>query len=239
MFQLNLLLIMFVALLYSGASAGEGKIATPEGMKAFPGLKALHLKNENVTLYYDPKNSEVLSAKHPDENDGIYISRPLRTQLLGIGKGYFTIDCDSGGSWDPSCTVLQESNGKLNEVIKIPGLRFAFPGNGNIYVEGHNNTMFNVRQKYEWHDGSFFAIKQPFKYVGLDTTTRESVEIFTTQDYKQIIAVLPKGSSISVVLNQGEHYLVKTPFGLLGWVKIRDGALQEGSPIVGVYYAGD
>ncbi len=243
MSRLSPLLFMFFSLLYAGTSAGEGKKAALEGMEAFPGLKMLGLKNEGVTLYYDPKNSEVLNVKHPNADDlgegGIYISRPLRTQLLGTGKGYFTIDCDSGGSWDPGCTVLQESNGKLNEVIRIPGLRFAFPGNGNIYVEGHNNTMFNVRQKYEWRDGSFSAVKQPFNYVGLDTTTREPIDIFTTQDYKQIVAALPKGSSISVVLNQGEHYLVKTPFGLLGWVRIRCCAMQEASPIVGIYYAGD
>lgn len=237
------LLLSFSILLHAGTSAGADKISIPHGMTACPGLKALQLKNEDITLYYDPGKSKVLSGAHPEAKNyyegGIFISRPLRTQLLGPGKGYFTIDCDSGGSWDPGCTLLQETNGKLKKVIDIQGLRFSFPGNGSIYVDGHNNTMFNVRKKYEWRDDTFVEIKQPFNFVGLETTTKDAVEIFTSQDYKQIVAALPKGSAISIVLNEGEHYLVKTPFGLLGWIKIRDGASQEESPIMGIYYAGD
>lgn len=243
MLRLWLLLLVSISLFHAGTSAGAEKTHLPQTGAIFPGLKALHLKNEDVTLYFDPLKSKVLNAEHPDAKDygegGIYISRPLRTQLLGTGKGYFTIDCDSGGSWDPGCTILQETNGKLKKVIHIQGLHFAFPGNGNIYVDGHNNTMFNARRKYEWRDNTFVEIKQPFYFVGLETTTQSTIEIFTSQDYKQVVAALPKGSVISVVLNEGEHYLVKTPFGLVGWVRIRDGASQEESPIMGIYYAGD
>ncbi|GBG13348.1 sorbosone dehydrogenase [Novimethylophilus kurashikiensis] len=225
-----------------GISACKNQ-ATAEGVETFPGLRALHIKNADVTLYYDPKISTVLSGNHPEaknyEEAGVFISRPLRTQLLGLGKGFFTIDCDSGGSWDPGCTFLLENEGKLKKVFQTLGLRFALPGNGNIYVEGHNDTMFNVRKKYGWHDGKCIEIKQPFNFVGLDTTTREPIELFSSQEYKQIVATLPKGSPVTVLLNEGEHYLVKTPFGLLGWVKIRDGVQQAESPIAGIYFAGD
>lgn len=154
-------------------------------------------------------------------------------------KGYFTIDCDYGLSADPNCTFFQEINGKLKKVIQLQGLHFAFPGNGNIYVDGHTNTMFDVRQKYEWHNGSFSLVKQPVNFVGLNATTRVSISLFSTQEYKQSVATLPKDSAILVVINEGEHYLVKSPFGLVGWVRIPNGAEQKDSPIDGIFYAGD
>ncbi len=240
--RFDFLLLLVLVLLLGGTSLAADKVKTQEGMASFPGLKALHLKNEDVTLYYNPKNSQILSGKHPDvenyDKSGVYISRPLRTELLGQGKGHFTIDCDSGGSWDPGCTILQDDNGKLKEIIHIMGLHFAFPGNGNIYVEGHNDTMFNVRKKFEWRDGSFVEVKQPYNYVGLNTTTRESIQIFSSQEYNQTVASLPKGSSVTVLLNEGKDYLIKTPFGLLGWIKIQESS-QEDTPIWGIFWNGD
>jgi hypothetical protein len=230
---------IFVVCLIALALEANGQ----ETLDAFPGLQPLHLKDVGVTLYYDPKLSQVLNGVYPDadtyDKAGVFVSRPLRTRLLGANQGYFTIDCDSGGSWDPSCTFLQEDNGKLKPVAHIDGLRFVLPGNGNIYVDGHNDTMFNVRKKYEWRSGSFLEMKQPFRYVGIDSTIRENIKIYSSRDYKDVVATLPKDARVSVILNEGEDYLLKTPFGLLGWLRIPDGTAQEDSPIIGIYFAGD
>lgn len=51
-------------------------------------------------------------------------------------------------------------------------------------------------------------------------------------------AVLPKGSTVTVLVNKGDNYLIKTPFGLLGWLKIKGGS-QEDTPILGIYWRGD
>jgi hypothetical protein len=41
------------------------------------------------------------------------------------------------------------------------------------------------------------------------------------------------------VLNEGEDwYLIKTPFGLVGWLKIEDFS-QEADTIEGLYFRGD
>lgn len=240
--NLKMLPLIFAFFLHSGGSTCEELTRPKDGIESFPDLRQLHLKNEGVTLYYSADFSEILKGEHPDAKDymegGIYLSRPIRTQLLGPGKGFFTVDCDSGGSEDPSCAFLKEDNGKFKEVARIPGLRFVLPGNGNIYADGHNNTMFNVRRKFVWHEGAFIEIKQPFLYVGLDTTTRKAIDIYSAQDHKQVVASLPKGAALSVVLNQGEQYLVKTPFGLLGWIQIKEG-MQDQSPVVGIFNAGD
>lgn len=236
-----LLLTVVIAPVSLAFGAGPG---TPPGeMPAFPRLALLHLKHEDVALYYDPANSEVLTAKHPDaarhDEAGVAVSRALRTQLLGKGKGHFVIDADSGGSWDPGITVLQEKDGLLKPLLHIRGLRFALPGNGAIYVDGHNNTMFDVRRKYEWHDGTFVETRQPFRYVGLDTVTQSAIDLFSSRKYTRVIASLPKGAPVSVLLNRGSDYLVKTSFGLLGWIRIREGIQREESPIQGIYFEGD
>lgn len=244
MSKLSLLLLALLSFLHTEIFAGEPKIPVPEAMKAFPNLRFLYVERVGVMLYYDPKLSELLNVKLPNDEiyaqSGISISRPLRTQLLGPGKGYFTIDCDSGPTDGTSgCTIFQEAGTQLKEITTIRGLQFAFPGNGSLYVEGHNNDMFSAKNKYEWHDGTFVVVKQPFQYVGLTTTTRVALNIFSTQNYKQVVASLPKDSTITVILNEGNHYLVKTPFGLLGWVKITNGTSYENSPILGIYFSGD
>ena len=243
MLRLVCIVVGAISLFYTGVLSGVEEFPDANEMAAFPGLQQLRLKNEDITLYYDPALSQVLNDAHPEAtihaNEGISVSRPLRTQLLGDGKGYFTIDCDAGESQDPGCNIQLERNGKLEPVIHIPGLRFYFPGNGNIYVSGHNNTMFNARKKYQWRNGTFVEVRQPYSFVGLETTTKTAIEIFSSQDLKQVVASLPKESPVSVVLNEGEHYLLKTPFGLLGWIKIPVGASQDESPIVGIYFAGD
>lgn len=214
-----------------------------DGMNAFPALKTMELKDIGVTLHYSSDKSQVLTVPHPDAKDlnegGIYIARPLRVQLLGENKSSFIIDCDSGGSADPSCSVLQEAGSQLKKLLTIFGVRFAFPGNGSIYVDGHSNTMFNARRKFEWRNGSFVETPQPFRYVGLDTTTRTAITLYAKTDYKQPVASLPQDTAVTVLLNDGTAYLLKTPFGLVGWIRIAEGVIQENSPINGIYYAGD
>lgn len=232
---------LFTILLFlSGTTVLAGEA---DGMLAFPTLKLMKLEQVGVTLFYTAERSEVLAAPHPEAKDlnegGIYVARPLRTRLLTDMRATFIIDCDSGGSADPSCTVFQESVNQLKKLVTIPGVRFAFPGNGSIYVDGHSNTMFNVRKKFEWRNGSFVETLQPFRYVGLDTTTRSAITLYAKIDLKQPVANLPPDSSVSVLLNEGNHYLLKTPFGLVGWIRIDDGSTQEKSPINGIYYAGD
>lgn len=213
-----------------------------ESASGFSDLQSLTLKDVGITLHYNVGLSELLDSKpYNAGNDSEYTSlayRPLRTQILGAGKWYFTIECDNGPSGDDHCTFLQEDNGELKSVANIDGVDFTFPGNGNIYVNGHNDTMFDVRKKYEWRNGSFSETKQPFYYVGLDTTTREKLEIFSAKDNKDVVATLPKGTRLTVILNEEEYYLIKTTFGLLGWVRISE-CPQEQSPIVGIYFAGD
>jgi len=211
------------------ALAAQPSLDAADG--SFPALKRLSTEL-GFTLYYNPKLSEVLGSPHPDsaamEESGVEIERPLRTQLNGDHQ-WFTIDCDNGPSADLSCTIFRETPQGLNKVATLGGERFIFPGNGVLYTDGKNDERFDVRRKYTWHDGKLTEVKQPFYYVGLDSRTLVDLDIYSSKDFRQPVAHLPKGTTVTVLLNEvvdkgNDEYdvgncLVKTPFGLVGWVR--------------------
>lgn len=208
----------------------------------FPQLKTKSIEDiGGEKVYFDPKLTELLNGKHPQEKEydeaGAIVTRVLRSELLGKGKGYFIVDCDSGPSGDPSCTFTRDGEEKGTN---ISGLNFILPGNGNIYATGHINTMFNERKKYEWRAGQFVEVKQPYHYVGLDSTTNRAIQIYDSRQYKKSVASLPANSPVTVLINEDDDYLVKTPFGLVGWIRISsEESSQENTPIKGIYFSGD
>jgi hypothetical protein len=229
--------------------------------RVFPGLKSVSAPNAGVTIFYAPSLTTILSGEAAtikiwDGEDTA--DRPIRTQLLGAGKGYFTVQCDAGPSGDPNCQFIQDlPSGDTRDVpikpadsknsrLALFGLRFILPGNGIIYVDGHMDTTFNERHKFEWKDGVFVEVKQPFLYVGLDSTTITSVILYTERDYQHPVAQLPANSPVKVLLNVSgtDDYLLRTPFGIVGWTKIPPGGqTAEGEPIAtvinGIYFRGD
>lgn len=201
----------------------------PSVERAFPALKKLET-DVGISLYYAPATSQVLSAPHPDLDaaDGIALRRPLRTQL-SADSGWFTIDCDSGPSDDPSCTFQQETTTGLKLIRQITGQGFVMPGNGAVYVFGRADKMFDQRHKFEWQSGKLQETQQPFYYVGLESTALQALQLLEKPGSGKLIASIPKGAKVTVLLNQfapesadapaSENYLVKTEFGLVGWIK--------------------
>ena len=98
--------------------------------------------------------------------------------------------------------------------------------------------MFNKMRKYTLTANVINEVKQPYYYVGLNTETTKSIKIFSSKRLENVVASLPKNSPIEVVINEDEFYLIKTSFGLIGWVKIPECIISD-TPIKGLYYAGD
>lgn len=98
--------------------------------------------------------------------------------------------------------------------------------------------MFNYREKYELKGGELVAVKQPFWSVGLDTTALAAITIYSDKSLTSPVATIPKGGSLSVILNEDKFYLIKTPFGLLGWIEYNYPEIEQG-PIKGLFFNGD
>ena len=85
-------------------------------------------------------------------------------------------------------------------------------------------------------------MKQPFYWVGLESKAKKDLVLYSGKDGKETVARLPKGSALTVVMTEGGEgeswYLIKTPFGLVGWLKVEGGS-QEADTIEGLYFQGE
>jgi hypothetical protein len=71
----------------------------------------------------------------------------------------------------------------------------------------------------------------------LESKTTQEVRLYGDPSQIQLVATIAKGSHVLVLINKDENYLLKTEFGLLGWIRIRNGTYE--TPIEGIYFAGD
>ena len=68
---------------------------------------------------------------------------------------------------------------------------------------------------------------------------KASLKLSATKDGGEIIANIPARDALQAVLRDGEHLLIKTNFGLVGWWKMKTDVMPDNAEIEGIYYAGD
>lgn len=187
-----------------------------------------------VSILYDDNLTELIQKTDP-ETGAIEV---LKTKISRFAHLDYIVEFDPGPSEDPSFTFYCLENNDKKPIITIPGERLIIPGNGNVYVSGRSNNMFLKRQKFKLSNNMLEEVEQPAYYVGLKTKVLKTIELFADIEQTKRVAVLPKNHEVEVILNQGEYYLLKTPFGLLGWIRI--GSFDITEPILeGIFYAGD
>ncbi len=134
--------------------------------------------------------------------------------------------------YDPKTKGLIQSFSALNIVVE---------GNGTLYTSGHLNE-FNVRRKYSFNGKAFVEDKQPFYYVGLKSVTLNEVKIYGDKQLSKLIAVLPKGREIEVLVAEEPYgnkmYLVRTGFGLTGWAPLKVDQYKS-VDVEGLFYNND
>jgi hypothetical protein len=146
-----------------------------------------------------------------------------------------------GLSVDP-LFIISKKNGKI--VGRVAALEFYINNNGIIYSAGHTNNMFNQRQKFQLTQDTLLEIRQPFYYVGLKSKTTSPLTLYQSKTGDEIIAQLPKDYEVEILLCDTEknksqkYYLVKTDFGLIGWLRLTSDATYD-TPIEGLRFAGD
>lgn len=218
----------------------------------FPDLAVLDLKNEGVRIRYPagkaarPAKAAAYLANY--EEAGVYASQPLRLDI-GHGLPAATLTCDSGPSNDPMCRLLTDAEDPSTTIFEAPGKEFTFLANGEIYVSGHTDSMYDHRRLFR-HDGRrYVEAEQPFRHVGIEGKTTAPLVVTSRRggDPGRPLVTLDAGTPLTILLNAADgdgedganpDYLVKTREGLVGWARIP--ARPDGRTLVeGLFYAGD
>jgi len=220
--------------------------------QSFENLSEIKLPNSDKTsIKYDPTISYIIVKQYKeldsdynntfplDEADGCYEDSwiILKTKLDRKTDKYYYITfliC-------PETEFYIYEEGNKEPTDKLFALNLVIPGNGAVYTSGHMGN-FDVRQKFEFTNGKFLEVKQPYYYVGLKSKTLNTINIYQTKDCKKLIATLPKNHEIEILLTDESFtpsfYLVRTSFGLVGWAKLRAGQ-HESIDVEGLFYNND
>jgi hypothetical protein len=156
-------------------------------------------------------------------------------------KDSFDILYSPGVSDDP-VFIISNKNGKT--IGSVNCLEFYITNSGIIYTAGHTNNMFNKRQKFQLTPDTLIEIKQPYYYVGLKSKTLSPLTLYANKTGNDIVAQLPKDYQIEILLcdegynDSDMQFLVKTEFGLVGWLRLKSNYEYE-TPIEGLFYRGD
>ena len=144
-----------------------------------------------------------------------------------------------GPSDDPQLII--EYNTKI--ILTADGEKFHFRGK-SLFVEGNSNNLFNKKRKFIFENGKFNEVRQPLYFVGIKGKLKRNIKIYETKSLKSTVANLPKNYPIEIVMAEFsendliEYFLVKTKFGLMGWLKIEIDD-ENGGLIDSFYFHGD
>ena len=216
-------------------------LVAQEGSPAMPSLAVFEMSDEyhgHIRVYYCADLARVVNTKVASKYFEImgYNVRMIETKLAPTDSVSYTIDFTSGASDDPMFIIFRNTPTGLIELRSIGGTEISLPGDGAFYVSGHTNNMFDMHRKFTAMNGEITEVKQPFYYVGMKSFAKEEVIIYTDTTQVDMVAVIPVGTEIEVILNVGSNYLIKAPFDLTGWMKV---ALAQETPLQGIYYKGD
>lgn len=229
-------------------------------------LSKLHveLPFASALIHCNPALSVVLMQEldRADHPDGAL--RALQTRIDASATDIHVIDFDQGPSIDPRFIVHRKEDRRLVRIAELPGTELTVPGDGSILVSGIADDEFDRLRKYVLAGRTIREVVQPFYHVGITTTNTRPLDLYADLNQNDIVEHLPSGSVVEVVLAratypeesaeegpvpgsrlepvglpwpQGYDYLVKSPRGLMGWV--RGGGLCGEELLRGICFHGD
>ena len=206
--------------------------------QSFSFLSTLEV-DRDIYIHYNSNLTTVINNKKLIEEIDTHEIRAIKTKIDSKKDEYYYVDYFPGLSADPTFTIYKELPDTTIRIESFSGTDIYMPGNGNIYISGHTNNMYNKRFKYKIDGTDIKEIEQPFYYVGVKSNTTLPIQLYSDTTLTNEIVRIPNNSQVEVLLNKEDLYLVKTSFGLLGWMKIKQYSLYGNSPIEEIYYAGD
>ena len=194
-----------------------------------------------VFIHYNPDICTLINKDVTDyQGSNFYTVQVAKVEILPDKKEQFLIEYSEGGSVDPGFIIYKvEKTGLIRLSYLIDGLNIAVPGDGFLYIWGHTNSYFNLRRVYSIVNGTLKEIKQPYYYVGLKSEALVEIKIYKSKNEQELVTAIKKGSPITVILNDGDHYLIKTERDILGWWKPGAYSVYEGKEIKDIFFNGD
>ncbi|MBD0257377.1 MAG: hypothetical protein ICV83_16790 [Cytophagales bacterium] len=126
-------------------------------------------------------------------------------------------------------------------IQSFSALNIVIDASGSLHTSGHLNE-FDLKRKYSFNGKAFVEDKQPFYYVGLKSVTLNEVKIYGDKQLSKLIAVLPKGREIEVLIaekpSSNKLYLVRTGFGVIGWAPLKVDQYKS-VDVEGLFYNND
>ncbi len=252
--KLKTLSLLFLLALTEQMAMGQAK-------EAFPQLKWIDLGQD--ATYPDGKFGYDLSVftyigkelqKLPKtdacfdaENDDEYMLIG-RFKSASMGESV-NILFSPGASADPQFRISDAENMVLWEQFTD---EMCINANDIIYTAGNTNKMFNRRRKFQLSDNKVTETKQPFCYVGVKGELLKPVKLYTQKEGGKVVANLPVGYEIEVLLAEDDYptdeygeglpmnYLARTAFGLVGWLRLTEDDVHNSNPVLrGLGYMGD
>jgi hypothetical protein len=207
--------------------------------QSFSNLKTY---NKYGKLRYDHTISEIIDKKEESAYEDIYVL--LKTKIDRHTKAVYLIKFDYGPSEDPSFTIfLIDDTGSEQLIGNIPAEELVIPGNGYVYSAGKANQLYDKRQKFRVNEKGISEIKQAAYYIGLKTQTNKPITLWADKNKSERTAVLPANYDIEVLIEQENWFLIRTAFGLSGWLDGKEintyDMSGENLTIKGLFYMGD
>jgi hypothetical protein len=195
-----------------------------------------------ITFSYLSGLAELIMEKpDPDSPGGeLWVAR---CALAAGNPQNLIIQFEEGPSADPGFRVLRENESGVPTLISGQhqthyGISALIPGDGALYISGHVNSYFNHRRKFELRDGNIVELTQPFYYVGLESVALTELIMYADGSLTREIYRMQEGEPVTVIINDGENYLVMNRWGITGWWK-PDRTGQHATQIRGFFFFGD
>ena len=191
---------------------------------------------------YEPSITKILNLT--EDQGGLEVFVLMETKIHKGKNKYYKITFDYGPSEDPNYNIYIKNGGEEEIFIaSINAEKLIIPGNGYIYSCGRSNELYNKKRKYKLSDNSLIEVAQASYYIGLKTQTNAFLTLYSEKNKQNKVAVLPKNYNIEVLLEKDDWIMIKTSFGLTGWVKLSDlttyDMSKENLSIKNFYFSGD
>lgn len=192
-----------------------------------------------ASIHYVPALTKIINEPIPMESGGMDL-RVAELRLSPESTDTLIIQYSEGESGDPQFIIYRvEGRTPRRLGLGIDGLYLEAPGDGYFYVRGHTDSWFDMRRKFTVKAGDLHEVKQPFYYVGLETKTLDQIVIYGNQGCSEMTQWIPKGTPVTVILNDGYSFLLKVDHDVLGWWRPKNMSQQRAEEIEGIYFAGD